>query len=267
MKRFALILFSTSCFLFSAGFVSAKTDLSITQTDVTLSKQEVVAGDTVRLYARVLNVGDMDVSGTVEFWANGKTVAAPQSVSLRPATYDDVFVDWKPATGQFSIEVRITGANPKEDDVTNNATAKKEVTVYADENHNGVADIKETAAKPEPSQIEPLPASPSASGGISEKYQVVYEQVQKAIESVANFDPVKSAVEYVNQTTGGQIQNAYKAAIAKVEEVSEHSPSLDYVKPGATFWDNVIAYKYWIGGALAVLVILFLIRKFRRRGE
>ena len=67
MKKYLPILFSIFCFLLSPYIIFAKTDLSISEADITFSKDDFLAGDTVKIYARVFNSGDTDVFGNVIF--------------------------------------------------------------------------------------------------------------------------------------------------------------------------------------------------------
>jgi hypothetical protein len=104
------------------------------------SKDVILFGDTVKIYARVFNTGDIDMSGFVSFLNNGKEIASPQPVSLKPNTYDDVFVDWKPGAGTYTIEATIVGINTKDDNVGNNTAIKKQVLVDLDTDHDGIGD-------------------------------------------------------------------------------------------------------------------------------
>lgn len=126
--------------LFSSNAVSAKTDLSISETDITLSNDAPLNGDTVRIFARVFNVGDTDILGYVVFLLNGKEMADPQPISVKANTYDDVFIDWKAKTGANNIEAKITGLNPADDNPENNKIVKKEVFVDSDTDGDKIGD-------------------------------------------------------------------------------------------------------------------------------
>ena len=75
-----IILFSAILLSFFAytQISFAKTDLSIAENDITFSKLEPLDGDLVRIYARVFNAGDGEVSGFVVFLSNGKEIADRQ---------------------------------------------------------------------------------------------------------------------------------------------------------------------------------------------
>jgi len=143
MKRINLtILFLTVCVSFFAYTETsfAKTDLSISDSDITFSKSEIFSGDTVRIYARVFNAGDNDVLGHVVFLNGNKKIADPQIVSLKPNTYDDVFIDWKPTAGTYNIEAKIMEVNPKDDNLGNNETTKTNVFVDKDTDGDNIGD-------------------------------------------------------------------------------------------------------------------------------
>src|SRR3989344_4068247 len=116
----SLFVFATLAVLFFGDFVFAKTDLSISEVDITFSKEEILDGDLVRIYSRVFNIGDTDISGYVVFWDNNKEMAGPQPVSVRVNTYDDVFVDWKAKQGNHNIKVSIADFNLPDDNTENN---------------------------------------------------------------------------------------------------------------------------------------------------
>jgi len=82
-------------------------NISLNDADVTLSKETPFEGDTVRIYARVNNLGNEDVLSNVIFSDNNKQIGAPQQISIRQNTYDDVFVDWKVTAGEHKIEINV----------------------------------------------------------------------------------------------------------------------------------------------------------------
>jgi len=122
----------------------AKTDLSIAETDITFSKDEPLDGDSIRIYTRVFNAGDNDVSGFVTFYANGKEISNPQAISIRPNTYDDVFADWKVKAGSYDVKAKISGLSAADDNASNNEAIKKGVFIDLDTDSDGIGDSKDT---------------------------------------------------------------------------------------------------------------------------
>ena len=129
-------------FLFSFNFTAAKTDLSISETDITFSKSDIIDGDVIKIYARIFNTGDTDVSGYVSFLYNGKEIAEPLAISVKPNTYDDVFTDWKAMNGNYNIEAKIIGTSLKDDNVEDNKITKS-VFVDFDTDKDGVPNAKD----------------------------------------------------------------------------------------------------------------------------
>jgi hypothetical protein len=141
-----IAIFALSVLFFLPVSVFAKTDLSILESDITFSKNPILDGDVVRVYARIFNTGDTDATGFLDFYSGTTEISTPQSISLRPNTYDDVFIDWKATAGTHAISAKIVGTNPPDENAANNVTAVKEVFVDTDTNHNGIGDSKEHVA-------------------------------------------------------------------------------------------------------------------------
>lgn len=117
-------------FLLLAHNVSANVSLSLT--DVTFSKEDIIEGQMTRVFARIYNYGEKDIIGLVEF--NG--IGEPQVISIRPDTYDDVFVDWMPSYNDQSVEVNILTSDNKEKIIKN-------VFVDKDSDKDGIGDSKD----------------------------------------------------------------------------------------------------------------------------
>lgn len=133
-------------FLFFSQNAFAKTDLSILETGLTLSKDEPFDGDSIRIYARIFNTGDTDANGHVIFLINGKDTGGPQPISVRINTYDDVFIDWTTKTGNYNIEAKIADVNPPDENSENNQAIKKDFFVDLDTDHDGIGDKKDIDA-------------------------------------------------------------------------------------------------------------------------
>lgn len=150
MKKLGLISASLLIFLFSSSFVClpftkvfAKTDLSIADTDITFSNDAPLDGETIRIFARVFNIGDTDVRGFVSFLNNGKEISDPQAISIKANTYDDVFIDWKAKTGDNKIEAKIIGLNPTDENPENNKIVSKAYFVDLDTDHDNIGNAQD----------------------------------------------------------------------------------------------------------------------------
>ena len=136
-KRFSIFLAFSAAITFNFLFFSislARTDLSLTATDIAFSKEEALNGETIRVFARVFNLGDTDVYGFVVFSDNGKEMADPQPISVKANTYDDVFIDWQALAGQHDVQARIV-APSLADENTDNDTSNSCGHVVATKNH------------------------------------------------------------------------------------------------------------------------------------
>ena len=144
MKRLLLFIVVFSLvILFSADVSLAKTDLSITENDITFSKENAMEGEIIRMFARVLNTGDTDVYGHVVFLSNGKEISDPQPISVRTNNYDDVFIDYKISAGSHSITAKIISENPSDENLENNTALKKEYFVDSDTDKDGSGNQKD----------------------------------------------------------------------------------------------------------------------------
>jgi len=136
---FAVIIFLIS--LFTAKDLLAKTDLSISISDVVFSKAEPIEGEEIRIFARIFNLGDKDVYGQVIFLSNGQELAEPQPISIRTNTYDDVFIDWIVEQGIHEIGVKIIETDPMDEDIENNSVVKQNFFVDIDTDKDGIGNL------------------------------------------------------------------------------------------------------------------------------
>ncbi|MBI3631382.1 MAG: LPXTG cell wall anchor domain-containing protein [Candidatus Staskawiczbacteria bacterium] len=280
MKKIIVILILGSfCFL-TPEIVFAKTDLSISETDISFSKDTILNGDIVRIYSRVFNLGDNDVSGFVSFSTNNKEIGVPQPISLRPNTYDDVFVDWKPVAGKYSITAKIVGQNMTDDDLKNNITAKKDVVVDSDINHNSIADKNEpTALSQNNSNTNNSTANQTDNTNNNNDTNnsdtaSLYKNIQKNIDNFAVSNPIKSGIESLDQAINNQASKIYDLAFNN-KSSKNNKDSAFSVNPllfGASLLDSISGffggnknYAYLVMGALSLLVIFFLFFKKKKR--
>ncbi len=141
MKNKFYILFIL--FLLFARNVYSATDLSISVSDITFSKQEPIEGDEVRVFARVFNLGNNDAYGFVIFTSDNKEIADPQPISVKFNTYDDVFVDWVVNSGAHDIKAEIVSTNPKDSDDGNNVAIKTNYYVDLDTDKDSIGNKKD----------------------------------------------------------------------------------------------------------------------------
>ena len=121
------------------NYAKAATDLTLANSDITFSKENPLAGEKIRIFARVFNTGDVDAYGFVIFLSDNKEIADPQPISVKINTYDDVFIDWLAQAGNHEIKVKIINTNPKDANLSNNET-QKTYFVDLDNDQDGLGD-------------------------------------------------------------------------------------------------------------------------------
>src|SRR3989338_900528 len=76
--------------------------------DIFFSKDKLIVGDPVRIYASVHNFGDVDVSASVLFYQVVALIDEAKPVSLRAnGLSDEVYVDWIVPDGSFNIRAEV----------------------------------------------------------------------------------------------------------------------------------------------------------------
>jgi hypothetical protein len=136
MKYFFLIFI---CLLFLPFGVMAEADLSLSQNSIEFSKEKLIVGDTVRIYATVKNVGDVDVSGFVSFFQGSLPIGDSQTISSRASsTPEEVYVDFVVPAGVFNIRAEIRGTDPTDENEANNLALTQLFTPIFDDDRDGV---------------------------------------------------------------------------------------------------------------------------------
>jgi hypothetical protein len=138
MKRlFFLALFFLV--LVPCSVKAVTSDLSITQEGIEFSKETLISGDTIRIYAVVTNVGDVDVSGYVSFSQGSLPIGDSQIISVRVGSVpEEVFVDFVVPSGAFNIRAEIRGTDPVDSNSANNLAITRLLTPIQDDDRDGV---------------------------------------------------------------------------------------------------------------------------------
>lgn len=119
-------------------------DIRIDPSDIRFSKSILIAGDTVRLYARIYNIGTVDVFGYLTFFQGAIVVHEPQIISaVAKGDPDEVFVDFVVPSGSFNIRAEISGTNPTDVDLSNNVATTSLFLPVLDDDHDGVENSKD----------------------------------------------------------------------------------------------------------------------------
>ncbi len=142
MKRFIVAIFLLTAFL--PGLVHASADMSISATNIYFSEKTLVAGKTVRIYARIRNIGDEDISGYVYFY-QGPTPIGPSQVVSTPArgAFDEVWVDFVVPSAEFNIRAEILGTDPEDTNQGNNVAVTNLFYPVVDADGDSVPDASD----------------------------------------------------------------------------------------------------------------------------
>jgi hypothetical protein len=143
MKKlfFFILTLVLSIFSGSANAAIYQYDLGISTPDIFFSKDVLVAGEQVRLYAIIHNVGGKDVAGYVTFFQGDQLIGNSQAVSVRAlGLNDEVYVDWMVPVGSFNIRAEIRGQDPEDENSSNDVAITSIYVPEKDTDHDGVWD-------------------------------------------------------------------------------------------------------------------------------
>jgi hypothetical protein len=111
--------------------------------DVWLSQEVLVIGDSVRLYARVHNLGSQDNSGYVTFYQGTVLIGESQVVTVLPNSTDDVWVDFEIPDVDFNILARVMGVYPSDENSNNNEAVTGMYYPEEDGDGDGIPDSQD----------------------------------------------------------------------------------------------------------------------------
>ncbi len=106
-------------------------DMTLAEEDITFSKPKLILGDRIKISAKIHNIGDLEGSGTVEFYdadpegLKGVLIKA-SPVTVQPSDAKVITISWIPKTkGEHTILVLIKDVTPAELNLDNNQALKK----------------------------------------------------------------------------------------------------------------------------------------------
>lgn len=126
--------------VFSAAPVQAASpDMSIRAEDIHFSKNQLVSGETIRIYAAVQNVGEVDISGYVLFYQGSSPIGSSQTVTVPfGGIKDQVWVDFTVPSGSFNIQAEIRGQDPVDVNSSNNVAITSLYYPVQDDDQDGI---------------------------------------------------------------------------------------------------------------------------------
>ncbi len=143
-------------FILPVATFAATADLRITPDDIRFSKETLISGETVRLYARIHNVGEVDVSGYVTFFQGGSVLGNSREISvIQGGAPEEVYIDFVVPSSTFNIRAEIRGTEPEDLALDNNTAITTMFVPVADGDGDGVADGKDNCISVKnPSQLD-----------------------------------------------------------------------------------------------------------------
>ncbi len=276
MKKINFIIFALTTavlgFLPSRNFAFATTSLSINEKDITFSENNIAGGDLVRIYCKVLNTGDADVSGFVVFSDNGKNIGAPQQFNARPNDYGDVWTDWQAVAGNHSITAEIIGTNPSDGDPQSDTTAPKIISISspATQNNTSVsADSTVGSILNQTANNYDAGGSDSAGTDNTDASPSFLSNIQNGIENFSQSNPIKSGIAAFNNSINNQVHHLVFGGNSDTGpgNSSNFNPTqftaslLDSLK---SYFDGNKTATYIVLGILSLIILFFLFSKGRR---
>jgi len=142
MKKLLFCVVIAVSFFLPSFVYASNVDLSLEGNNtISFSESTLYAGETIRIYARVRNVGDTDASASVMFYQGGIIIGQSQAVSLRAnGNPDDVYVDFTVPNGTFNIRAVLQGSSPQDMNPVNDATQTALFYPIVDADRDGVID-------------------------------------------------------------------------------------------------------------------------------
>ncbi len=143
MRRLLVLFF----LLFSPLVARAQANVDLgfqSREDIFFSTSTFVAGDRVRVYARVTNFGLTDVRGTVTFSQGTITLGNAQTISVRAGgAQEEVFVDFTVPASNFNVRAEIQGMDPADENTDNNIVITNVLTPMVDDDHDGIVNASD----------------------------------------------------------------------------------------------------------------------------
>ncbi len=124
--------------------LASTSDLSIDVGNVRFSKNtnNLLVGDTVRVYAAVANNGDTDALGYIAFYINNETtmIGSAEVSVLAGGYYDEVYVDFTVPDDDFRLLVSLLSVVPTDSNLNNNNILTQKFNVQGDNDGDGIGD-------------------------------------------------------------------------------------------------------------------------------
>ncbi len=119
-------------------------DIQILSSNLSLSEEVLIAGDSIRIYASIDNVGDEDVAGYISFFQGSVPIGNSQVISvLAGGNPEEVYVDFVVPSGNFNIRAIIQGTDPVDPHIDNNVAITGMFEPIIDNDRDEISNIND----------------------------------------------------------------------------------------------------------------------------
>lgn len=137
----SLFLIAFLVFSYNVSAADYTYDLGINNSDIFLSKDVLIVGDNIRIYAVIHNYGKEDVTGYVSFYRGETLIGDSQVISVRAdGLSDEVYVDSVVPSGTFNVQARILGQDPQDENPDNDVAISGLYEPLIDSDGDGIPD-------------------------------------------------------------------------------------------------------------------------------
>lgn len=140
MKKFLII--ALFALILPISVMASSPDMSISSSDIRFSSDTFVAGETVRIYIKVKNMGDTDISGYITFYDSSDIIDSSQIVTLvADGANEEAWVDYViPYKDNFNIRALVKGTEPQDINNSNDEILTALFSIITDADSDGIDD-------------------------------------------------------------------------------------------------------------------------------
>lgn len=150
LKKFSKQIFTFVLFFFfflsplSLFGQTFQQDLGIKWVNFSVDENRIIAGQTVRIYATIENLGITDMSGYVNFFEGSSLIGTSNPITAKSKEFpEQAWADFIVPNGQFNIRVELVNITPTDQNPNNNTFITSLLTPVADSDRDGIEDTKD----------------------------------------------------------------------------------------------------------------------------
>lgn len=199
-KTFFSLLLISLCSPLSVYAAKFDYDVAITPGTLAFVPQEIYAGESIRIYVNIMNLGNKDITGVVGFYQGPNLLSAEVPFSLKAQSVtEDVWIDWVPIEGRYNVMVRIDPITPDQNP-GNNVTITSMMTIAKRPlpplpPPALVLTVQQQSVSPSPTPpSQPIQKAPSATESIAKKL------AQTVVEKITPKLPINPSISALEKT-------------------------------------------------------------------